>query len=141
MQHRQWVLMGHSVLLCLFVTFLATIARCAFRRSCSKTDLPFRRALTVLLTVPLLLPPYVLAVAWFGVLGSGWLISAFAPDASSPCQRLFGLYGCTGVPFTAFVPSLSCSRSLTSAPRIPGWRKLAGWWDGGQWSFGTSRCP
>ena len=70
-----------------------------------KTDLPFRGALTVLLTVPLLIPPYVIAVAWFGVLGSGGWMSSFAPDASrSLSTAFFGLYGCTGVLFTAFVP-------------------------------------
>jgi iron(III) transport system permease protein len=102
---QQWVLMGHSVLLCLLVTFLATIVGVPLGILLGKTDLPFRRTLTVLLTVPLLLPPYVLAVAWFGVLGSGGWISSLAPDASrSLSTAFFGLYGCTGVLFTAFVP-------------------------------------
>jgi iron(III) transport system permease protein len=102
---QQWVLMGHSVLLSVWVTFLATIVGVPLGILLGKTDLPFRRALTVLLTVPLLLPPYVIAVAWFGVLGSGGWISSLAPDASgSLSAAFFGLYGCTGVLFTAFVP-------------------------------------
>ena len=102
---QPWVLMGHSVLLCLWVTFLATIVGVPLGILLGKTDLPFRRALTVWLTVPLLLPPYVIAVAWFGVLGSGGWMSSLAPDASwSLSTAFFGLYGCTGVLFTTFVP-------------------------------------
>jgi iron(III) transport system permease protein len=99
------VLMGHSVLLSLFVASLATIVGVPLGILLGKTDLPLRAPLTVLLTVPLLIPPYVIAVAWFGVLGSGGWISTFAPETSKYLSAaLFGPYGCTGVLFTAFVP-------------------------------------
>jgi iron(III) transport system permease protein len=68
---EQLGLMGDSVLLSLNVTFLATAVGVPLGVLLGKTDLSFRGALTVLLTVPLLIPPYVIAVAWFGVLGSG----------------------------------------------------------------------
>jgi iron(III) transport system permease protein len=94
-RREQLALMGNSVLLSLCVTFLATTAGVALGILLGKTDLPLRRTLTALLTVPLLIPPYVIAVAWFAVLGSAskHLSSVF-----------FGLYGCTGVLLTAFMP-------------------------------------
>ena len=104
-RREQLTLMGNSVLLSLFVTFLATTVGVALGILLGKTDLPARRTLTTLLTVPLLIPPYVIAVAWFAVLGSGgWMVS-LAPEASKQLSSVFfGLYGCTGVLLTAFMP-------------------------------------
>jgi iron(III) transport system permease protein len=68
---QQWVLMGHSLLLSLGVAFFATTVGVPLGILLGKTDLPFRRAFTVLLAVPLLIPPYVIAVAWFAVIGAG----------------------------------------------------------------------
>ncbi len=134
---QQWVLMGHSVLLCLWVTFLATIVGVPLGILLGKTDLPFRRALTVLLTVPLLLPPYVIAVAWFGVLGSGGWMSSLAPDASrSLSTAFFGLYGCTGVLFTAFVPIvilLTIAYIGAVNPRLEEAGRLVSRWPGVLW--------
>src|SRR6516225_5758942 len=102
---QQLVLMGQSVLLSLYVTFLATVVGVPLGVLLGKTDLPFRLTLTVLLTLPLLIPPYVIAVAWFAVLGSGSWISSLAPETSKYLSTAyFGLYGCTGVLFTTFVP-------------------------------------
>src|SRR5262245_28108893 len=102
---EQLALMGHSVLLSLFVTLLATIVGVPLGILLGKTDLPLRRTLTVLLTVPLLIPPYVIAVAWFALIGSGGWMSSVAPEASKRLSSaFFGLYGCIGVLFTAFMP-------------------------------------
>jgi iron(III) transport system permease protein len=102
---QELVLMGHSVLLSLYVTCLSTIVGVPIGVLLGKTDLPFHRTFTVFLTVPLLIPPYVIAVAWFAVLGSGGWISSLAPETSKYLSTaFFGLYGCTGVLFTAFVP-------------------------------------
>lgn len=104
-RREQLGLMGHSVLLSLCVTFLATTVGVPLGVLLGKTDLSFRGTLTMLLTVPLLIPPYVMAVAWFGVLGSGGWISAFAPATSKYLSTaFFGVYGAAGVLFTAFVP-------------------------------------
>ena len=101
----QLALMGNSVLLSLCVTLLATNVGVPLGILLGKTDLPLRRSLAALLTVPLLIPPYVIAVAWFGVLGAGGWIDSVAPEASKQLSTaFFGLYGCTGVLFTTFVP-------------------------------------
>lgn len=54
---QQLVLMGQSVLLSLYVTLLATVVGVPLGVLLGKTDLPFRLTLTVLLTLPLLIPP------------------------------------------------------------------------------------
>jgi len=71
-----------------------------------KSDLPLRGAFTMSLTLPLLLPPYVMAVAWFAVLGStGWIGRFLAPTTSEfLSSAFFGFYGCIGALSTAFMP-------------------------------------
>lgn len=101
----QLALMSNSLLLSLAVATLATTLGVPLGVLLGKTDLPLRGALTVLLTVPLLIPPYVLAVAWFAVLGTGGWISSLAPQASQALSTaLFGPAGCIGVLLTAFIP-------------------------------------
>lgn len=98
-------LMSHSLLLSFAVTALATTIGLPLGVLLGKTDLPHRAALTLLLTVPLLVPPYVLAVAWFAVLGAGGWISSLVPQVSTALSTaLFGAAGCIGVLLTAFVP-------------------------------------
>ena len=56
------------------VALAATIIGAPLGVLLGRTDLPLRGAFTMLLTLPLLVPPYVMAVAWFAVLGStGWI--------------------------------------------------------------------
>ena len=100
------LLMGHSILLSLSVTLLAMIVGVPLGVVLGKTDLPLRGALTMLLTLPLLIPPYVIAVAWFAVLGSAGWIGHFLSPATSEflSSTFFGLYGCIGVLSTAFLP-------------------------------------
>ena len=89
---QQMLLMGHSVLLSLSVTFFATVAGVSLGVLLGKSDLPLRRGFVVLLTLPLLIPPYVVAVAWFSALGTGGLIGpALAPATPKlPTSALFG---------------------------------------------------
>jgi iron(III) transport system permease protein len=99
-------LMGRSVLLSLSVTVLAMMVGTPLGVLLGKTDLPLRSAFTVFLTLPLLVPPYVIAVAWFAVLGStGWIERFLAPTTSDfLSSAFFGFYGCTGALSTAFMP-------------------------------------
>jgi iron(III) transport system permease protein len=131
------VLMGHSIILSLCVTVLATLVGLPLGILLGKTDLPLRRALAVLLTVPLLLPPYVIAVAWFGVLGSGSWISSLAPETSkSLSAAYFGLYGCTGVLFTTFAPIVilfTISYIGSVNPRLEEAGRLVSRWPGVLW--------
>src|ERR1700731_4258661 len=98
------LLMGRSVLLSLSVTFLAMIVGTPLGVLLGKTDLPLRGAFTMLLTLPLLVPPYVIAIAWFAVLGSAGRIGHFLAPTTSEflSSAFFGFYGC--VLSTAFMP-------------------------------------
>ena len=60
---RLVLLMGHSLQLSLLTASIATLIGVPLGILLGKTDLPLRGSLTLLLTAPLLIPPYVLAVA------------------------------------------------------------------------------
>jgi iron(III) transport system permease protein len=100
------LLMGRSVLLSVSVTFVAMVVGVPLGVLLGRTDLPLRGAFTMLLTLPLLIPPYVVAVAWFAVLGaSGWIERFLSPETSEfLSSTFFDLYGCIGALFTAFMP-------------------------------------
>jgi iron(III) transport system permease protein len=131
---QQWVLLGHSLLLSLGVTFFATLVGVPLGLLLGKTDLPFRRTLTVLLAVPLSIPPYVIAVAWFAVTSAGGWISRLLPAMSQHLSSaFFGLYGCIAVLFTAFVPIvilLTIAYVGAVNPRLEAAGRLVSGWPG-----------
>ncbi len=132
------ILMGHSVVLSLSVTFLATVVGVPLGVVLGKSDLPLRRSFVVLFTLPLLIPPYVVAVAWFSALGKdGWIVPVL-PRAVSELltSALFGLYGCVGVLFTTFMPvvMLLTIASLGAVnPRFENAGRLVGRWPAVLW--------
>ena len=103
---QYWASFEHSLTLATLTTGCALVLGVPLGLLLGKTDLPVRRALTVLLCVPLLLPPYVLAVCWFDLLSAnGWLVPVMPPQfAASLSGWLFGLPGCLWVLACAFTP-------------------------------------
>ena len=103
---RYWAPIGHSLTLATLTAGCATLLGVSLGLLLGKTDLPFRRTLAVLLSIPLLLPPYILAVCWFN------LLTILGPRArvipAGTMERLstslFGLPGCLLVLVTAFMP-------------------------------------
>jgi iron(III) transport system permease protein len=100
------LLMEHSLELALLTASISTLIGVPLGVLLGKTDLPCRGALTLLFTAPLLIPSYVLAVAWNSILGrrgviGGLLAGAWSQEISS---AFFGLSGCTFVLTTAFMP-------------------------------------
>ena len=104
--HEYALLLGRSVLLSFLASALATVVGVPLGVLIGKTDLPWRGTFAVLFTVPLLIPPYLTAVAWGTVVGKGGWISQALPPATSDIlsTAFFGLPGCTGVLFTALMP-------------------------------------
>lgn len=103
---RAWVLLKNSLLLSLLTTMLAMAAGVPMGLLIGKTDIPFKNFFRVLFIIPLLLPPYIMAIAWFAILGREGFLSkaiglAFAEKTSS---FLFGLPGCVLVLSTTFMP-------------------------------------
>jgi iron(III) transport system permease protein len=129
------VLMGHSLLLSFYVTVAAVAVGVPLGTVLGKTDLPLRRAFIMLFAVPLMIPPYVLALAWFAVLrAGGWIGGSGTPGAASSVSEVyFGLHGCAGVLLTAFMPIVMC---LTIAylgavnPRLEDAGRLVSGWGG-----------
>lgn len=126
-------LMGRSLLLSLLTASLATAVGVPLGLLFGKTDLPFRGALSVVFTLPLLIPSYVFAIAWFTVLGrNGWLGGALPPDLSQlVSSAYFGLFGCTFVLTTVFMPIvmlLTITYLRTVNPRLEEAARLVSGW-------------
>lgn len=87
---REWGLVGNSLMLAFFVTAAALSAGIPLGVVLSKTDLPFKSIFTFLFTMPLLLPPYITAIAWSYLLKKEiWF---------------FGLPGCVLILSISFLP-------------------------------------
>ena len=93
---RQWLLLGRSFVLSFLVSLAATAIGVMAAVLVERTDMPGSRLVAGLLALPLVLPPYVLAVGWFEVLGRHGYLSALAGDglAAWTSRLLFGLPGC-----------------------------------------------
>ncbi|NOZ21849.1 MAG: iron ABC transporter permease [Planctomycetes bacterium] len=103
---HQWTLMGHSMALSSLVTALTVAVGMPLGVLLGKTDLPFRRFFTVLFVIPLLIPPYIIAVSWFDLLGREGLLAHLlgASVTRATARFLFGLPGCTAALSSIFLP-------------------------------------
>ena len=103
---RIWGLFRSSMLLTILTTAFAGLAGVPLGVLIAKTDLPLRTVLAVVLSLPLLFPPYILAVGWYQVLGRGGLLAQVCGSAAGEATShwLFGLPGVVLVLATAFLP-------------------------------------
>ncbi|WP_241384549.1 ABC transporter permease [Rhodococcus sp. CH91] len=85
-----------------------------------RTDLPGRGVLRLLLLSPLLVPPFVGAIAWTGLLGPSGMINRFWTDRFG--DPLWNIYGGDGVVFLLTVHSYPMAYLIVSTGlrRIPG---------------------
>jgi len=132
---HQWTLMWHSMALSILVTSLTVAVGLPLGILLGKTDLPFRRFFTVLFVVPLLIPPYIIAVSWFDLMGrEGLLAHLFGASVTSATSHfLFGLPGCTFVLFSIFLPIpmlLTMVFLRTINPRVEEAGRLVSGWRG-----------
>jgi len=101
---RTWNLFRSSLFLATLTTLLSGVAGAGLGILFEKTDLPLRKTLACTFSLPLLFPPYILAVGWFEVLGRGGLLAHFVGGGDMTSRLLFGLPGAVLVLFTAFLP-------------------------------------
>jgi iron(III) transport system permease protein len=96
----------NTLLLALLSAGLATLLGAPLGVILGRTDFPWRRFFLFLFLIPLCLPPYVLSVAWFSILGREGLVSqAWGPAAAAATSTwFFGLPGCILVLATAYLP-------------------------------------
>ncbi|MCP4710487.1 MAG: iron ABC transporter permease [Planctomycetes bacterium] len=132
---HQWNLLAHSLVLSTLTAFLCTLIGMPLGILFAKTDMPCRRIFTLLFTVPLLIPPYIMAVSWFNVLGrQGFLARFISPTvAQTTSDLLFGLPGCVLVLFSTFLPVvmlLTMTFLKTINPRLEEAGKTVSAWPG-----------
>jgi iron(III) transport system permease protein len=132
---RQWTLLGNSLVLSALTAVMTVAVGVPMGVLLARTDLPLRQMWTALFTLPLLIPPYILAVAWSDLLSrNGPLSGAIGLQgvAERGFQWLFGLPGCVLVLFTAFLPLvmlLTMAYLRTVSPRLEeAARLVAGPW-------------
>ncbi len=130
---RQWTLMANSLGLSGAVALLTLVFGVPLGMILGKTDMPMRRFFTLLFLVPLLVPPYTLAVSWNELVGRGGLIGGIlGPSLSRAMENmLFGLPGCALVHFSIFLPipmlfTMSFARSIDPHLEEAG-RLVSGW--------------
>ncbi|MGH8542907.1 MAG: ABC transporter permease [Gammaproteobacteria bacterium] len=130
---RAWVLLAQSLTLSSLTALCGTGLGVPLGVLLGKTDLPLKHLFVVLFTLPLLLPPYFLAVAWSHVLGrEGWLSEiAGGSLAAVSSAWLFGLPGCVLVLTTVFMPVamlLTMAYLKTVDPRLEEAGRLVARW-------------
>jgi iron(III) transport system permease protein len=103
---QHWSPIRNSLTLAAMTTGCVTLLGVSLGLLLGKTDLPFRRTLAVLLSIPLLLPPYILAVCWFNLLAADGVLMHLIPGRALGLLSdwLFGLPGCLWVLVSAFMP-------------------------------------
>ena len=103
---RTWVLFRNSLVLAALTTAVAGLIGVPLGILVAKTDLPLSSSLSVIFSLPLLFPPYILAVGWFEILGRGGILTRWIGLATgeTTSKWLFGLPGAVLVLAAAFLP-------------------------------------
>ena len=103
---RQWLLLENSLILAGIVAFSVTIIGVSFGILIGKSDLPLKKWLLFILCIPILIPPYIVAVAWDQLLapGQGPLLLFPQPWHEKVHRLLFGLAGSVFVLSTVYLP-------------------------------------
>jgi iron(III) transport system permease protein len=130
---REWRLLANSLLFALATTASTCLLGVPLGILLARTDLPLRRAFTTLFMVPLIIPPYILAIAWFYFLGgTGVLARLLGEDSGRLGSRLlFGFPGAVFVMTSAYLPIviiLTMTFLRTINPKLEESARLyAGW--------------
>jgi iron(III) transport system permease protein len=112
----------HSLRVSASVALLATAAGAALVFLLERLELPGRRGLRLLLLVPLIVPPQILAIAWIGWAGPAGILSRWVRDAFDLARVPWTLYGEGGIVvlltvFALPVTYLTVGAGLTRVPR------------------------
>lgn len=96
---RPWVLLLRSIVLAAVVTAASLAAGIPLGLVIARTDLPFRRVIWALHLFPFFLPPFVLALGWFHLLGKTGLVGS-----ETTSRLLFSGAGAIWVLWLTFTP-------------------------------------
>ncbi len=103
---HQQTLMKNSLLLASSVTILTLIVGVPLGILLGKTDLPFRKLFIALFIIPLLIPPYIIAVSWLDFVGKDGLLTYISGSRVTDVTTnyMFDFPGCVAVLFSIFLP-------------------------------------
>ncbi len=130
---QPWVLLARSFDVAGLTTLIAVLLGIPLGILLGRSDLPLRRCFSFLFTIPLVIPPYILAVLWFYLLGRQGLAGrAFGSRvAEHTAGWLFGLPGCVLVLSSVMLPVVMLLVIVllkTVNPRLEeAGRAVAGW--------------
>jgi iron(III) transport system permease protein len=130
-----WAPMRHSLTLAALTAGIAVMLGVPLGLLFGKTNLPFRRTFAVLLSIPLLIPPYILAVSWFNLLARDGLLARTIPPRTVGLLSdwLFSLPGCVWVLVSAFSPVVMILTMVylhAVSPRLEEAGRLSAGWPG-----------
>jgi iron(III) transport system permease protein len=130
---HHWTLLKNSIVLASSTSLIATIIGLPLGIVLGKTDLPLRRLLAALFAIPLLIPPYIVAISWFHLLGKEGVVGSALPPvlADSLSAGLFGLPGCIWVLSSVFAPIVMLLTMVyleAINPRLEEAGRLVGGW-------------
>lgn len=110
---------GNSIVSATVSGALAVLAGTALALLLERTDLPGRRALRLLALSPMLMPPFVGAIAWLSLLGPSSAVNTFWTSRFG--APLWNLYGGDGVIFLLTVHSTPIAMIIVTAAlrRVP----------------------
>lgn len=94
---KQFSLLKTSLSIALGAAALAVITGVPLGFLIVKTDIPFKRCFKYLYLAPLLIPPYINAIAWINLLGRKGAANLFLMNLFSLQEPLFTIYGTGGV--------------------------------------------
>lgn len=103
---REWMLLSNSFTLAGATTLITVLLGVPLGTLFAKTDLPLKNIFTILFVIPLIIPPYILAIAWFYFLGrSGITAGIFGLKIGAfTSHLLFGFPGALFVMVPALLP-------------------------------------
>ena len=103
---REWTLLFNTIVLAGATSFITVLLGVPLGTLFAKTDLPLRRLFSVLFIIPLLIPSYILAVAWFYCMGRSGIVASVLGEATGiiTSNFLFGFAGTLFVMVSALLP-------------------------------------
>ncbi len=130
---REWVLLFNSLILSGATTLVTVLLGVPLGTLFAKTDLPLKRLFTVLFIIPLIIPSYILAIAWFYFLGSSGIAAKMfgAKIGIVTSHFLFGFPGTLFVMVSALLPIvivLTMTYLRMVNPRLEEAAKLSATW-------------
>ncbi len=103
---REWKLLFNTLVLAGATTFITVLLGVPLGTLFAKTDLPLRNFFAVLFIIPLLIPSYILAVAWFYCMGRSGIVASVLGETVGiiTTDFLFGFRGTLFVIVSALLP-------------------------------------